>query len=199
MDHRRILVVATRNRKKAIELSDLLAGLPYQVKTLDDFPGCPEVIEDGKTFEANSGKKAREVAQFTGEWCVADDSGLEVDALGGEPGVYSARYGNMTNDDSRNQLLLEKLKGQPRGERLARFVCCATLFGDGRVLHQSRATCEGTILFAPRGTFGFGYDPIFQPEGFDCSMAELPPEEKHRISHRGKALQEIRRFLEQSG
>ncbi len=196
MDSSRILVVATRNRKKGIELSELLEGLPFEVRTLDFYPDCPEVIEDGETFEANSEKKAREVSSHTGEWVVADDSGLEVDVLGGEPGVYSARYGGLDDDHSRNQYLLDKLAGRPPEERSARFVCCATLFGDGKVIYQVRATCEGRILHTPRGAFGFGYDPIFQPDGFNCSIAELPPSEKHRISHRGKALREIRKFFE---
>ncbi len=189
------ILLASRNKKKAKELAALLAGLPYEVVSLDDYPDCPEVEEDGGTFAANSEKKASEVSQFTGEWTVADDSGLAVDALDGAPGVYSARYGGLDDDPSRNQFLLENLMGIPEGHRHARFICCATLYGDGKVLFQTQGRCEGNILNSPRGSHGFGYDPVFQPEGMNCSMAELTPEEKHRISHRGQALSQVREFL----
>ncbi len=191
----RSILLASRNKKKARELAEILVGLPYEVVSLENYPDCPEVEEDGETFEANSLKKAREVSLFTGEWTLADDSGLVVDALDGAPGIYSARYGGHTDDLSRNQLLLDNLKTIPEERRTARFVCCATLYGDGKVLCQTTGVCEGSILLAPRGTRGFGYDPVFQPEGMTCSMAELTPEEKHRISHRGKALAMIRAFL----
>jgi XTP/dITP diphosphohydrolase len=191
----RKILLASRNRKKARELADLLKDLPFEVISLDAFPDCPEVEEDGDTFEANSEKKAREVGLTTGLWTLADDSGLLVDALGGAPGVLSARYGGHTDDGARNRFLLENLKGVTQKVRSARFVCCATLFGEGKRIFQATASCEGRILEAPRGTHGFGYDPVFQPEGMDCSMAELTPEEKHRISHRGKALAAVREFL----
>lgn len=191
----RKIVLASRNRKKAGELQEILAGLPYRVVSLEEYPDCPEIVEDGDTFEANSEKKAREVSEFTGEWTVADDSGLVVDALEGEPGVYSARYGGRSTDTERNHLLLEKLKDVSREFRTARFVCCATLFGEGRTLCQATGTCEGRILSSPRGDNGFGYDPVFWPAGRDRSMAELTSQEKHRISHRGKALGRIRDFL----
>lgn len=178
-----------------MELATLLADLPFEVISLDDYPECPEVEEDGDTFAVNSEKKAREVSQFTGEWTLADDSGLAVDALAGAPGVYSARYGGLEDDPSRNQFLLDNLKEVPAGQRSARFICCATLYGDGQVLFQTEGRCEGSILFAPCGSHGFGYDPVFQPEGMTCSMAELTPEEKHRISHRGQALARVREFL----
>ncbi len=189
------ILLASRNMKKIRELSELLVGLPYTVASLEDYPDCPEVEEDGETFQANSTKKAREVSLFTGEWTLADDSGLVVDALGGAPGVYSARYGGRGDDLSRNQFLLDNLRNVPGEKRSARFICCATLYGDGQVLLSACGTCEGRILEVPRGSHGFGYDPVFQPEGLDCSMAELAPEEKHRISHRGKALALVREFL----
>lgn len=195
---RRILL-ASRNRKKALELGQLLEGLPYEVVSLDEFPECPEVVEDGLTFEENSEKKARETGLFTGLWSLADDSGLVVEALGGEPGVFSARYGGKETDGERNGFLLEKLSGVPTDKRTARFVCCATLFGDGKILFQASGECEGRILDSPRGSHGFGYDPIFQPLGMDRSMAELSPAEKHRASHRGKALAAVREFLTQLG
>ena len=174
-----------------------MKGLPYRVVSLEDYPACPEVEEDGETFEANSLKKAREACLFTGEWTLADDSGLVVDALNGAPGVYSARYGGCTDDPSRNQFLLDNMESVPKSERTARFVCCASLYGEGKLLCQTTGICEGSILLKPEGTRGFGYDPVFLPEGMTCSMAELTPEEKHRISHRGKALAMIREFLEE--
>ncbi|MCG3196166.1 MAG: RdgB/HAM1 family non-canonical purine NTP pyrophosphatase [Candidatus Omnitrophica bacterium] len=195
----RPILLASRNRKKALELGQLLEGLPFEVVSLEEFPEYPEVVEDGLTFEANSEKKAREASLFTGLWSLADDSGLVVDALGGEPGVYSARYGGKESDGERNRFLLEKLSAVPPDKRTARFVCCATLFGDGKILFQASGECEGRILDAPRGSQGFGYDPIFQPPGMDRSMAELPPGEKHAISHRGKALAAVREFLKQLG
>lgn len=195
----RKIVIASRNQKKARELQEILAGLPYEVVTLDEYPDCPEVIEDGETFEANSEKKAREVNEFVGEWSLADDSGLVVDALGGEPGVYSARYGGCKTDEDRNRHLLEKLNPFPPDRRQARFVCCATLYGDGNRLCQVTGSCEGTVLTVPRGYNGFGYDPLFLPEGYERSMAELTAVEKHAISHRGKALRQIRKFIQEFG
>lgn len=191
----RKIVLASRNRKKAKELQEILAGLSYRVVTLEEYPDCPEVVEDGATFEANSEKKARAVSEFTGEWALADDSGLAVDALGGEPGVYSARYGGKETDEERNEFLLENLKTVPEELRSARFVCCATLYGDGKLLFQTKDACEGSILQAPRGAGGFGYDPLFLPEGYTRSMAELSPQEKHSISHRGKAFAKVRTDL----
>lgn len=189
------IVLASRNKKKARELEEILQGLPYRIVTLEEYPDCPEVVEDGLTFEANSEKKAREVSENTGEWALGDDSGLVVDALGGEPGVLSARYGGRDTDEERNRFLLENLEEIPDGARTARFVCCATLYGGGRSLIQTMGKVEGAILHAPRGTGGFGYDPLFLPVGYTRSMAELPPEEKHSISHRGKALAKVRELL----
>jgi len=194
----RNIVLASRNAKKEDELGTLLTDLPCRVVSLLNYPNCPEVEEDGITFEANSEKKAREVSEFTGEWALADDSGLVVDTLDGEPGVYSARYGGLETDTERNQYLLENLAGVEVPDRTARFLCCATLYGDGRIIGQASGVCEGCILEAPRGSRGFGYDPIFQAEGYTASMAELSPEEKNRISHRGKAMRQIREFLQQT-
>ncbi|MCB9769057.1 MAG: RdgB/HAM1 family non-canonical purine NTP pyrophosphatase [Candidatus Omnitrophica bacterium] len=190
------IVLASRNRKKARELQEILNGLPYEIVTLEAFPDCPEVIEDGETFEANSAKKAAEVSAFTGLWAVADDSGIAVDALGGEPGVYSARYGDKETDEERNEHLLENLQGVPDDERTGRFVCCASLYGEGKLLYQVTETVEGRILHAERGEGGFGYDPLFLPDGFEVTTAEMTPEQKHQISHRGKALRKVKEFLE---
>ena len=189
------IVLASRNEKKAKELQEILEGLPFEILSLESFPNCPEVEEDGTTFEENSAKKAMEVSGYTGLWTLADDSGLVVDALGGEPGTYSARYGGKDTDEERNLHLLENLKGVPSEKRTARFVCCATLFGDGQVLFQATETVEGRILDEERGEGGFGYDPLFLPEGFCITTAEMTPDQKHRISHRGKAFRKVKEFL----
>lgn len=191
----RILVLASHNRKKAAELKQLVADLPYEIRTVDDYPGCPEVEEDGATFEANSLKKAHAVSTYCGQWALADDSGLEVDALGGAPGIFSARYGGLDNDQERNEYLLKNIESVPDLQRTARFVCCVTIFGDNLLRYQSRSSCEGRLLHEPRGEHGFGYDPIFLPNGHTRSMAELGPDEKNAISHRGKALRLAREFL----
>lgn len=185
------LVIASRNEKKKRELLQIIEGLELDVVTLNEYPNAPEVEEDGLTFRENAIKKAREIAQFTGCVTLADDSGLEVDALGGRPGVYSARFaGEPSNDERNNQKLLEMLQGVPAPERGARFRCViAIAFPDGRI-ETAEGTCEGQIGFTPGGLGGFGYDPLFIPDGFNQTFAELSPEVKNRISHRGKALQE---------
>ena len=154
--------------------------------------------ETGTTFEENAYLKAAAVTRATGQPAIADDSGLEVDALGGEPGIYSARYtGNHEDtDEDRNNYLLQKLGDTPMEQRTARFVSCICLtFPNGDVL-RARGTMEGRILFEARGENGFGYDPLFQTDGYDRSNGELSPEEKNAISHRGKALRQIRQELE---
>lgn len=197
----RHLLVATGNRGKLAELEQLFADLDVQVLGLDAVGPVPEVVEDGETFEANAAKKAREVAVATGRMTLADDSGLEVDALGGAPGVRSARFaGEPSNDEANNRLLLERLSGLAAAERSARFRCVLALadpggpLGDG--VHLEAGTCEGGIALEPRGEGGFGYDPLFVPAGREQTMAELPPEEKHRLSHRGAASARMRAFLE---
>ncbi len=191
------LVIASRNEKKKKELLQIIGDLNLEVATLNDFPGAPEVEEDGLTFHDNAVKKAREIAQFTGCMTLADDSGLEVDALGGLPGVHSARFAGEPSDDERNnQKLLQMLEGIPAPERTARFRCViAIAFPDGRV-ETAEGTCEGRIGFLPKGSAGFGYDPLFIPDGFDMTFAELSPEVKNSISHRGKALQKALKLLQ---
>lgn len=190
------LVIASRNEKKKRELLQIIGDLDLEVATLNDFPEAPEVEEDGLTFHENAIKKAREIAQFTGCMSLADDSGLEVDALGGLPGVHSARFAGEPSDDERNnQKLLKMLEGVPAQERTARFRCViAIAFPDGRV-ETTEGTCEGRVGFAPKGSAGFGYDPLFIPDGFDMTFAELSPEVKNSISHRGKALQKALEML----
>ena len=185
----RDLVVATRNADKVREIGEVLAGLPVRLRSLADLPGAPDVPETGATFEENAGLKAHAVAAATGEVALADDSGLVVDALGGAPGVYSNRFaGPGATDQEKNQRVLGMLKDVAPERRAARFVAAIAIASpDGRA-QSVTAACEGQIAFAPRGEHGFGYDPIFLLPGRGLTMAELPPDEKNKVSHRGKAL-----------
>lgn len=192
------IVLATRNKKKVEEIRRITAGLPIRVLSLDDYPDCPETVEDQDSFEGNATKKAVEAARCTGMAALADDSGLAVDALGGRPGVFSARYAPDAasgNDPKNYEKLLADLQSVPDGERNARFICCIALaLPDGSV-STFRGTTEGCIGHLPRGNQGFGYDPVFIPEGHDRTFAEMRAEEKDALSHRGKALDKLGNFL----
>jgi XTP/dITP diphosphohydrolase len=191
------IVLATRNKKKIEEIRRITAGLPVAILSLDDFPGCPETVEDRDSFEGNAVKKAVEVCRFTGRPALADDSGLEVDALGGAPGVYSARYaGGTGGNDVRNyEKLLSELEKVPDGKRSARFVCFMALaFPDGSI-NTFPGYSEGAICREPRGKSGFGYDPVFIPKGYKTTFAEMSGEAKDTLSHRGKALEKLAEFL----
>lgn len=192
-----ILLVGTHNRGKAAELALLLEELPWEVKMLGDFPEVPEPVEDGDTFEENALKKAHYFHDCFGVCCVADDSGLVVDALGGAPGVYSARYsGPKATDVANNEKLLAALKDVEEPKRTARFVCCAAFIDTKGVTRIEVGTVEGRIEFAGRGSHGFGYDPLFVPEGHSRTFGEMEPEEKLTLSHRGRALAKLRTYLE---
>lgn len=194
------LVVATRNEGKVRELRRVFGELGVELVTLDELRDVPEVVEDRDTFEGNAAKKAVEVARATGLPALADDSGLEVDALGGAPGVFSARYaGEKATDVENNRELLEALAGEPPERRTARFRCVLA-FADpqgplGDRVHLAHGTCEGRIVASPRGDNGFGYDPLFELEGDGRTLAELRPEEKACVSHRARAAQRMRDFL----
>jgi len=192
----RELVIATRNRKKIEEIKRILQGVPVVLHTLEDFPGCPEIEEDAGTFEGNAVKKATAVAMYSGNPAVADDSGLEVYALDGAPGVYSARYAGSSADDRKNlEKLLAELRGVKEGKRGARFVCCVALaFPDGRV-ETFVGFSEGRIGMEPKGFSGFGYDPVFYPKGHNTTFAEMSADEKDALSHRGVALRNLRAYL----
>jgi XTP/dITP diphosphohydrolase len=183
-------VVATRNRGKLRELGPLLAPLGLELHTIDELAPEAELREDGDTFEANALAKARQAAQATGFAAIADDSGLEVDALAGAPGVYSARYAGLPSDDGRNNAkLLAALSAVPAGARGARFRCVAAFVDPSRGLEIVRSgACAGEILTAPRGADGFGYDPLFLVPALGRTMAELPLAEKNQLSHRGAAF-----------
>jgi XTP/dITP diphosphohydrolase len=190
------LVVATRNRKKIEEIRRILKGLDVRLLTLDDFPDCPEVIEDGDTFEHNALKKAREVSACSGKYAIADDSGLEVYALGGAPGVFSARYAGPEATDADNvHKLLKELGNITPENRGAAFVCVLALVGPGGVEVVFQGRVEGIIGDQPRGRSGFGYDPVFLPEGHERTFAEMSAEEKDSMSHRGRAMERFRQYL----
>lgn len=185
----KILVIATFNPHKVDEISSILPGLPFGLKALAEFPGSAPAEEDGATLEANARKKALAAARFTGHPALADDTGLEVDALGGAPGVFSARYsGADATPAANNARLLAELAGVPPAARTARFACVVALaYPDGRTA-VSRGTLEGRIAQAPRGGNGFGYDPLFELTGSGLTLAEVSEGEKNGLSHRALAL-----------
>ena len=187
------VVVATRNRGKLREIVPLLGGLDLDLVAVDALAPDAELREDGDTFEANALAKARQACAATGLPALADDSGLEVDALGGAPGVYSARYAGPGADDARNNAkLLAALRDVPAGRRGARFRCVAAFVDPARGLELVRdGACAGEILTAPRGTDGFGYDPLFLVPAIGRTMAELPLDEKNRLSHRAAAFRAL--------
>jgi XTP/dITP diphosphohydrolase len=200
-------VVATRNRGKLREILALLEGLDLELSTIDELAPAARLVEDGDTFEENALRKARQAAAATGLPAIADDSGLEVDALEGAPGVRSARYAaapggpdENSDDAANNAKLLAELAAAPAAARTARFRCVAAYVDPARRLEITRAgACEGEILGAPRGTGGFGYDPLFLVPALGRTMAELPIDEKNRLSHRAAAFRALGAALGAAG
>ncbi|MBI3755473.1 MAG: XTP/dITP diphosphatase [Deltaproteobacteria bacterium] len=195
------IVLATRNKGKAMEIKEILKGLGLEIFTLDDFPEIPNTVEDGKTFEENALKKARGVAQYLNMAALADDSGLEVDALDKKPGILSARYaGENATDNGNNKKLLKELNGLVLKKRQACYKCVVALAFPSGKEETVEADCRGLISLEPKGNGGFGYDPLFFVPEYGKTMAELPPEIKNRISHRGKALVKLKKkFLSKNG
>ena len=191
------MLIATWNKGKRRELQQLLSDLPFALMSLDDILGLEPVLETGETFLENASLKASGYAIQSGLLTLADDSGLEVDALAGAPGVLSARYaGDGASDRQRVEKLLGDLRNVDEPDRTARFVSAvATASSNGSIINMSVGRCEGRIAFEPRGSGGFGYDPIFIPAGSEMTFAELPPEIKNQISHRHTALEKAREFL----
>ena len=191
------MVLATGNAGKIRELRKLLADVPLELKSLRDFADIRDVDETGTTYRDNAELKAREFALQTGHLSLADDSGLEVAALQNAPGVYSARFaGADTGYDVKIPKLLSLLEKTGDPDRLARFVCVAALADpDGTILYSAEGVCPGTVTSYPRGTGGFGYDPIFVPEGHDRTFGELSEEVKQTISHRARATRLVIRYL----
>jgi XTP/dITP diphosphohydrolase len=199
------LVIGTRNEKKGAELTELLIPWGLMVKTLAEFPTAIDVVEDGDTFASNAALKATQQARHLGRWVLADDSGLEVDALGGAPGVYSARFAllsspgpgegpgeNVSLDEANNRRLLERLANTPADKRTARYVCHVVVADpSGAVRAESHDVCRGRIRKEPAGANGFGYDPLFEVIEYHRTFGELGPQVKQAISHRSRALRAI--------
>lgn len=190
-----MLVVATKNKNKLIEFKEILKNSTIEVKSLADFGPIPEVIEDGETFDQNAYKKAHQTARILGVPAIADDSGLVVESLGGAPGVYSARYAGPDATDKDNCLkLLEELRGKKN--RNAYFSCVLSIAVPSGPALTYEGRCDGVILQEPRGSSGFGYDPLFYFAEYGKTFAELTLEEKNRVSHRGRALKEVKGELD---
>ncbi|MCC3647458.1 MULTISPECIES: XTP/dITP diphosphatase [Cytobacillus] len=190
------VIIATKNAGKAREFERMFKPLGYQVKTLLDYPDFQDVEETGSTFEENAILKAEAVSKAFGRMVIADDSGLIIDALGGKPGIYSARYaGEEKNDQKNMNKVLDELESIPDDKRQARFYCALAIAAPRKRTETVAGTCEGRILREKRGTYGFGYDPIFYSEEKGKAMAELMPEEKSEISHRANALQKLEELL----
>lgn len=194
----RELVLATRNRNKVSELVALLGDVGLTIRGLDEFPGAPDVVEDGLTCEANAVKKAKAIAEFTGLPAVADDTGLEVDALGGRPGVYAARYaGEGATYEDNCRKLLQELTGLSQERRTARFVTVAAIALPSGDIRVAQGTLDGVIAAEASGTLGFGYDPLFFVPELGKTLAQLSADQKNRISHRAKAFMQAKDLLQE--
>ena len=186
------LIVATRNAHKTREIQRIL-GADFAVSDLSAYPESPETVESGKTFQENAVLKATAASRQLPGLVVADDSGLEVDALGGAPGIYSARYASQNATDNQNiDKLVSELARIERAKSSARFRCVIALAREGKLLGTFEGVVEGVIVDSPRGTSGFGYDPLFIPSGFGKTFGQLSPSEKDRVSHRARALEKLR-------
>lgn len=190
------IVLATRNKGKAREIKEILGDLDLEIVTLDDFPEIPMPIEDGKSFKENALKKARLVARHLNMPAIADDSGIEVDALNKRPGIFSARYaGENATDEENNSKLLHELNGIPFDKRRAAYKCVIALALPSGAEETVEGGCQGFIALEPEGNGGFGYDPLFYVPEYGKTMADLSPEIKNRISHRGRALAKLRKRI----
>jgi len=189
------ILIATNNLGKVKEIKDILNSSEIKILTMKDFPNLPKFEKDGKNYQENAFKKAGKISEYTGKICLADDSGLEIDYLKGEPGIYSSRWGN--SDEERINKVLKLLKNVPINKRNAKFICSAVLvFPDGK-RYMVKEECKGSITFKPKGTHGFGYDPIFLVPEYNKTFAELGDEIKNRISHRGKAMRKMAEIIKE--
>lgn len=191
------LVVATRNRKKLLEIKEILKGMDLTLLSLDGYKNSPKVIENGKTFKENAVKKAVKLARFTGELCLGEDSGLCVDILNDAPGIYSARFSGREKSDIKNNLkLLKLLKDLPLSKRKAHYVCAVALADKSGLVGVVEGRCNGLIAFGPKGTAGFGYDPVFYIPKFKKTFGQLGEKIKHKMSHRYHALKQAKLIIQ---
>ena len=197
------LVVATRNKKKLSEIKEILKGIDLELLSLDAYNNAPKVLENGKTFQENAVKKAVKLARFTGKFCLGEDSGLCVDALGGAPGIYSARFSGPTcrvgrgkSDIKNNLKLLRLLKQLPLAKRKAYYVCAVALADKNGLLGVVEGRCSGLVALEPCGSAGFGYDPLFYIPKYKKTFGQLGEKIKHKMSHRYHALKKARRIIE---
>jgi len=190
------IIFATKNEGKVREISEMLQGTGVKLVSLNGIENPPKIVEDGKTYRDNALKKARIIAEYTGQAVLADDSGIEVAVLEGEPGIYSARYaGTNATDEENNSKLLSRLKGIPENKRGASFFCALVLCRPDGHYDLFEAEWKGKIIDDARGSNGFGYDPIFQASDFGKTAAELPPDIKNKVSHRGQAFEKLKKYL----
>ena len=191
------LLVATRNKKKLSEIKEILKGINLELLSLDSYKNAPKVLENGKSFQENAIKKAIKLARFTGKLCLGEDSGLCVDALDGAPGIYSARFSGKDKNDLKNNLkLLKLLKRLPLRKRRAHYVCAVALADKDELLGVVEGECSGLIALEPKGSAGFGYDPLFYILKYKKTFAQLGEKIKHKMSHRYHALKKARRIIE---
>lgn len=192
----RQLVIATKNAKKLHELKRYLKGIKISVISLKEFDKSPRIVEDGSTFKANSAKKALIVSRWMGGLVLADDSGLSVKALNGAPGVRSSRFaGSAKSDRQNNRKVLKLLEGLPISKRQAKFICAVAIADNGKIVNVIEESCDGLIAFEPKGSCGFGYDPLFLISKYNKTFGQLGLKVKDRMSHRSKALRKARAFL----
>ena len=189
-------MVATKNKKKLEEIRELLRDLDFKISSLADYPGAPRIIENGKTFQKNAIKKAVKIAHYTKKLTLGEDSGLEVDALGGAPGVRSSRFSGKDKSDFKNNLKLLRLLGDlALKKRKARYCCSVAIADKDGLVASAEGVCSGLIGFKMQGTFGFGYDPLFTIPKYKKTFAQLGPQIKHRMSHRFRALSKTKAIL----
>ena len=191
------LVVATKNKKKLSEIKEILKGIDLEALSLDAYKDAPRVVENGKTFKENAVKKAVKLARWTGKFCLGEDSGLCVDALAGGPGIYSARFSGKEKSDLRNNLkLLKLLAGLSLSKRKAHYACAVALADKHGLIGVAEGSCSGLIAFAPRGSTGFWYDPLFYIPKYKKTFAQLGEKIKHKMSHRYHALKKAKRIIQ---
>lgn len=191
------LIVATANKKKFLEIKKILGRLSLEINCLLDFKKRPKIVENGKSFFENAKKKAETASAFHGCLSLGEDSGLEVDALGGSPGIFSARYAGKDADDKKNiAKLLKKLANVPKNKRDAHFLCWAVLAYKGKSIKRFRGQIQGRITLEPKGKFGFGYDPVFLVPKLQKTLAQLPISSKNKMSHRYKAVTKVCQYLD---